>query len=64
MAMRIDETCINCGSCEPVCPNQAITAGDNFYKVDQEKCTECVGSFDEPQCVGACPVDSCITKVS
>jgi ferredoxin len=64
MAMRIDETCINCGSCEPPCPNQAISAGDNFYVVDQAKCTECVGSFDKPQCVEVCPIEGCITVAS
>jgi ferredoxin len=25
------------------------------------KCTECVGHYDEPQCVEVCPVD-CIPK--
>jgi len=31
-----------------------------FY-IKPEKCTECIGSFDEPQCVSVCPVDdTCI----
>jgi ferredoxin len=61
MAMVIREDCINCGSCEPSCPNTAISAGETIYLVDRERCTECVGAFDEPQCVGACPIEGCIT---
>jgi ferredoxin len=61
MAMVITETCINCGNCEPVCPNQAITAGENIYVIAHERCTECVGAFDKPQCVESCPIGDCIT---
>ena len=25
--------------------------------IDPDKCTECVGHFDTPQCVEVCPVD-------
>ncbi|HEY6051555.1 MAG TPA: YfhL family 4Fe-4S dicluster ferredoxin [Thermoanaerobaculia bacterium] len=60
MAMKIDENCINCGNCEPACPNQAISAGDSIYLIASEKCTECVGAFDKPQCVEACPIEGCI----
>jgi ferredoxin len=60
MAFLINEECINCGACEPECPNQAITAGDDIYIIDAEKCTECVGHFDEQQCAEVCPVDSCV----
>lgn len=60
MAMKIVEECINCGACEPECPNEAITAGDDIYIIDPAKCTECVGAFDEPRCVEVCPVDDCI----
>jgi ferredoxin len=60
MAFKITEECINCGACEPECPNQAITAGDERYVIDHAKCTECVGSFDESQCAAVCPVDCCI----
>ncbi|HHD74325.1 MAG TPA: ferredoxin, partial [Nitratifractor sp.] len=31
-----------------------------IYLIDGDKCTECVGFFDEPQCISVCPVD-CIT---
>jgi ferredoxin len=61
MSMVITETCINCGNCEPPCPNDAISAGDNLYVVASERCTECVGAFDTPQCVEACPISDCIT---
>jgi ferredoxin len=56
----ITEECINCGACEPECPNQAITAGEERYVIDPEKCTECVGHFEESQCAAVCPVDSCV----
>ncbi|MBS1196930.1 MAG: ferredoxin [Proteobacteria bacterium] len=61
MALMITEECINCDVCEPECPNQAISQGDEYYVIDAEKCTECVGHYDEPQCVQVCPVD-CIPK--
>ncbi len=60
MSMVIHEDCINCGSCEPACPNDAISAGESIYLVDSEHCTECVGAFDNPQCVDACPIQDCI----
>jgi ferredoxin len=60
MALVITEECINCGACEPECPNQAITAGDERYVIDPEKCTECVGHFEESQCAAVCPVDCCV----
>ena len=60
MAFLINEECINCGACEPECPNQAIIAGDERYVIEPDKCTECVGHFDEPQCASVCPVDACI----
>ena len=60
MAYMINEECINCGACEPECPNQAISAGDEIYEIDPDKCSECVGHFDEQQCVAVCPVDACV----
>jgi ferredoxin len=94
MAIIITDDCINCGACEPECPNTAIyegaakwrfsdgtgftgkgahpTAGDvdadkendaismDLYYISPEKCTECVGFHDEPQCAAVCPVDCCI----
>ncbi|ASY38882.1 YfhL family 4Fe-4S dicluster ferredoxin [Taylorella equigenitalis] len=61
MALIIDEDCINCDVCEPQCPNDAIYMGPDIYVIEPDKCTECVGHHDEPQCMSVCPVD-CISK--
>jgi ferredoxin len=86
MAIKITDECINCGACEPECPNSAIyeggaswelagaTHGDgdaapsgatgffanDFFYIVPDKCTECKGFHDEPQCASVCPVDSCV----
>jgi len=60
MAYKITEECINCGACEPECPNEAILPGDEIYEILTDKCTECVGFYDESQCAAVCPVDSCV----
>jgi ferredoxin len=57
MALLITDECINCDVCEPACPNDAISMGAEFYRIDPHRCTECVGHFDEPQCVTLCPVE-------
>src|SRR5438067_12369369 len=75
MATVITSECINCGACEPECPNTAIYQGgvewdlngaqhpaiaaDIFYIVP-DKCTECVGFFDHEACAAVCPVDCCV----
>jgi ferredoxin len=59
MALMITDECINCDVCEPVCPNQAIYQGEAIFEINPSLCTECVGHFNEPQCVAVCPV-SCI----
>lgn len=61
MALMITDECINCDVCEPECPNTAIYQGDEIYEINPDLCTECVGHYDEPQCVEVCPVD-CIPK--
>jgi ferredoxin len=33
---------------------------NDFYYIVPEKCTECVGHFDQEQCAAVCPVDCCI----
>jgi ferredoxin len=53
----ITDDCINCDVCEPECPNDAIYQGEEIYEIDPQKCTECVGHFDQPQCQEVCPVD-------
>ena len=60
MAFIITEECINCGACEPECPNQAIVAGEERYVIEPTKCAECVGHYDESQCAAVCPVDCCV----
>jgi ferredoxin len=57
MALMITDQCINCDVCEPECPNGAIAQGEEIYEIDPDKCTECVGHFDTPQCREVCPVD-------
>lgn len=94
MAIKITNECINCSSCESVCPNKAIYAGgigwrlsdgtnaagaftlknntvihadetqaalspDTYYIVP-DKCTECVGFHDTPQCASVCPIECCV----
>ncbi len=61
MALLINEECINCDVCEPECPNDAITQGVEIYVIDPDRCTECIGHYDTPQCVEVCPVE-CIPK--
>ena len=94
MAIFITDECINCGACEPECPNNAIyeggvewtiaegtTVSDNYtledgsvvspdqeqapvddeiYFIVPDKCTECKGFHEEPQCAAVCPVDCCV----
>ena len=94
MAIKITDACINCGACEPECPNTAIYEGgvpwnmkegtsvngdfklmsgekvdanqnlnpisDEFYYISPDKCTECKGFHEEPQCAAVCPVDCCV----
>jgi len=62
MALLITDECINCDVCEPECPNGAITQGAEIYIIDPNKCTECVGHFDTPQCIEVCPVDCILTN--
>lgn len=95
MAIKITDECINCGACEPECPNGSIYAGGDewrfsdktsvkgsftsksgitanaddaqtsisgdFYYIVTDKCTECAGFHDEPQCASVCPVDCCVS---
>jgi ferredoxin len=57
VALLITDECINCDVCEPVCPNEAISQGPEIYEINPNLCTECVGHYDEPQCVSVCPID-------
>lgn len=75
MATMITSECINCGACEPECPNTAIYQGGVEYELDgkmrpplaedifyivPEKCTECVGFYEQEACAAVCPVDCCV----
>ena len=60
MSLKILDTCVNCDVCEPVCPNKAISLGEEYYVIDPSLCTECIGHYDEPQCVDVCPVECII----
>ncbi len=57
MALMITDECINCDVCEPECPNDAISMGEEIYLIDPARCTECVGHFETSQCVEVCPVE-------
>ena len=75
MSLKISDECINCGACQPECPNEAIYASGEDYELNgksnpalsqdfsyivPEKCTECVGFHDEPMCASVCPTDACV----
>lgn len=55
MSIRINEYCIACGWCQPLCKNGAIKEGENMqYAIDPSRCTECVGWYDSPECINVC----------
>ncbi|HOJ17275.1 MAG: 4Fe-4S binding protein [Ignavibacteriales bacterium] len=75
MAVMITDDCIACGACEAECPNNAIyntgdpymIGGEEFPALNDDhtyivpdKCTECIGFYDEPQCIPACPTDAIV----
>lgn len=60
MATRITTDCINCGACEPQCPNKAISAGDDIFVINPDLCTECVGFRMTEACQAICPVECCL----
>ena len=57
MSLIIIEECIACDACREECPTEAIEEGDPIYIIDPDRCTECVGVYDEPACIAVCPVD-------
>ena len=60
MSTVITAECINCGACEPECPNEAIAEGPDVYVIDATLCTECVGFHDKEACNAVCPVECCL----
>jgi len=67
MSVIIDDSCITCDACLQNCPVNAIVddmsnpTGESRYYVQPEKCVECVGIFDDPQCAAICPSIGCIS---
>ncbi|MAG34010.1 MAG: 4Fe-4S ferredoxin [Deltaproteobacteria bacterium] len=59
MATLINELCVNCGACEPVCPSEGIHRHYGRYEIDPALCMECVGSHPVQQCQSVCPIDGC-----
>ena len=57
MSLMITDECIACDACREECPNDAIYQGQEIYEIDPNKCTECVGHYDKPQCQIVCPID-------
>jgi len=60
MALKITDECINCDVCTPECPNEAIYMGQETFHIRPDRCTECVGHYEEPQCQEVCPVECII----
>lgn len=60
MSLTITDECINCDLCPEECPNAAIAMGAEIYQIDNKLCTECVGHYEEPNCVKVCPVECII----
>jgi len=60
MALIITDECTSCGICVDECLNEAISEGDDIYVINPDLCTECVGFFDEPQCVNVCPMEAIV----
>ena len=42
MATMITDECINCGACEPECPNEAISEGEDVYVICLLYTSRCV----------------------
>jgi ferredoxin len=57
LALKIIDECIACDACVEECPNEAIEENDPIYTIDADRCTECIGHYDEPSCISVCPVD-------
>jgi ferredoxin len=60
MALEIIESCVNCWACEPLCPSKAIYEAKPTFLIDPDKCTECAGDFEVPQCASICPIEGAI----
>lgn len=62
MALTINDLCVNCWACEPLCPSRAIAEAKPHFVIDTRKCTECAGEHAAPQCAEICPVEGAIVN--
>ncbi len=64
MALKINDQCVNCWACFDVCPTQSISPGKQHahFFIDPRSCTECEGSFQDPQCASICPIEGAIVR--
>lgn len=60
MALSINERCVNCHACQPLCPNDAIHLTERHFMINPKKCTECEGDYAVPQCAEICPIEATI----
>ena len=51
-------TLLNGGEADADEMNEPVS--DEFYFIVTDKCTECKGFHEEPQCAAVCPVDCCV----
>lgn len=52
--------CTGCTACEVECPNGAIHEAKRVFAIHADKCTECSGHFDDPQCLEVCPAPGAV----
>jgi len=62
MSLEIVELCVGCHACEGQCPNNAISAARKMFVINPNKCTECLGDHDLPQCAEICPIEGAIVN--
>jgi ferredoxin len=60
MANKINDECIQCGACEPECPNEAVSNNGATYVIDPDKCDECASAGGDPACKAVCPTDAVV----
>ena len=62
MTLKINNLCVNCWACEPLCPSRAIVEAKPHFVIDAHKCVECLGEHSDPQCAEICPVEGAIVN--
>jgi len=56
VAYKITDECVACGTCAEECPADAISEGDDIYKINLDDCTEC------GTCKEVCPTEAIIEE--